>query len=71
MLQVAVQEEGVAYVPGQAFHCDGSGRNTMRLNFSYPSEEEIREGISRLARLVRRHAPAIHTVHRGGTIVSD
>lgn len=71
MLRAAVQEEGVAYVPGQAFHCDGSGRNTMRLNFSYPSEEEIREGIGRLARLVRRMAPAIHTIHRGGTTVSD
>jgi 2-aminoadipate transaminase len=71
LLQAAVREEGVAYVPGQAFHCDGSGRNTMRLNFSYPSEDEIREGIGRLARLVRRMAPAIHTIHRGGTTVSD
>jgi DNA-binding transcriptional MocR family regulator len=72
MLRTAVEEEGVAYVPGQAFHCDGSGRNTMRLNFSYPSEEQIREGITRLARMVRRRmAPAIHTIHREGTVVSD
>ena len=72
MVQAAVQEEGVAYVPGQAFHCDGSGRNTMRLNFSYPSEQEIREGITRLARMVKRQmTPAIHTIHRGGTTVSD
>jgi 2-aminoadipate transaminase len=72
MLQAAVADEGVAYVPGQAFHCDGSGRNTMRLNFSYPSEDEIREGITRLARMVRRRlGPAVHTIHRGGTTVSD
>jgi 2-aminoadipate transaminase len=72
MLKAAVQEEGVAYVPGQAFHCDGSGRNTMRLNFSYPSESEIREGITRLARIVKRQLePAVHTVHKGRTGVSD
>jgi 2-aminoadipate transaminase len=71
MLQSAVVEEGVAYVPGQAFHCDGGGRNTMRLNFSYPSEQEIREGIARLARIVKRHERAVHTIHMGGTTVSD
>jgi 2-aminoadipate transaminase len=58
LLRHAMSEEGVAYVPGQPFHCDGSGRNTMRLNFSYPSEEQIREGIARLARVVRRQLPA-------------
>ena len=53
LLRRAVEEEGVAYVPGSQFHCDGSGRNTMRLNFSYPSVDEIRDGITRLARMVR------------------
>ncbi len=47
---------GVAYVPGSAFYIDGSGRNTMRLNFSYPSEEEIKVAIERLARVVKEHA---------------
>ncbi|MGQ0548428.1 MAG: aminotransferase-like domain-containing protein [Armatimonadota bacterium] len=71
MLRQAV-EEGIMYVPGQPFHADGSGRNTMRLNFSYPSVEEIREGIARLARLVRRQEPAaVHIIHRRGTSVSD
>ncbi len=46
---------GVAYVPGSAFYIDGSGRNTMRLNFSYPSEEEIKVAIERLADVVREH----------------
>ncbi len=46
-------EKKVAYVIGSAFHFDGSGKNTMRLNFSYPSEEQIEEGIKRLGNLVR------------------
>lgn len=55
MLPEAIEEEGVAYVVGSGFYADGSGKNTMRLTFCYPSPEEIREGIRRLARLVRRY----------------
>lgn len=58
LLPVAVEEEAVAYVVGSGFHADGGGKNAMRLNFSFPSEAEIEEGIRRLARLVRRHLPA-------------
>lgn len=56
LLRVAVEEEGVAFVPGHAFAADGSraGANCMRLNFSHPSVPEIREGIARLARAARR-----------------
>lgn len=43
----------VAYVIGSAFHHDGSGRHTMRLNFSYATHEEINEGIKRLAECVK------------------
>lgn len=46
-------EKKVAYVVGSAFHFDRSGKNTMRLNFSFPSEEQIEEGIRRLADLVK------------------
>jgi len=45
----------VAYVIGSAFHCNGKGQNTMRLNFSYPSEEQIEEGIKRLAKMIREN----------------
>jgi 2-aminoadipate transaminase len=38
----------VAFVPGEAFHPTGGGKNTMRLNFSYSSPDTIREGITRL-----------------------
>lgn len=44
----------VAFVIGSCFFYDGSNRNTMRLNYSYPTEEEIVEGIRRLATLVER-----------------
>lgn len=39
----------VAFVPGEHFFASGGGYNTMRLNFSYCSPEQINEGISRLA----------------------
>jgi len=46
-------EHNVAYVIGSAFHHDSSGKNTFRLNFSYPTEEEINEGIKRLADVIK------------------
>jgi 2-aminoadipate transaminase len=48
-------ENKVAYVVGSAFHCNGKGRNTMRLNFSYPTEQQIDEGIQRLAKMIREN----------------
>ena len=49
-------ERGVAYVPGASFFAEGGGENTMRLNFSYPSLTQIREGIRRLGVLLREKA---------------
>jgi len=48
-------KENVAYVVGSAFHCDGAGRNTMRLNFSYSTPEKIDEGIKRLATVFKKN----------------
>ena len=42
-------EKKVAFVPGEAFHPRGGGKNTMRINFSYSSPDTIREGVARLA----------------------
>jgi DNA-binding transcriptional MocR family regulator len=42
-------EHGVVFVIGSAFHVDGSGHNTIRLSFSAPTPERIREGVRRLA----------------------
>ena len=47
VLRIAIDRK-VAFVPGAAFHPNGGGKNTMRINFSYSSPEMIREGITRL-----------------------
>lgn len=47
-------EENVAFVLGHVFHCDGSGRNTMRINFSFMSKELNEEGVKRLASAIKR-----------------
>ncbi|HVM72347.1 MAG TPA: PLP-dependent aminotransferase family protein [Anaerolineales bacterium] len=47
VLKVAIQRK-VAFVPGESFHPNGGGKNTMRLNFSYSNPATIREGISRM-----------------------
>ncbi|WP_298813792.1 PLP-dependent aminotransferase family protein [uncultured Roseibium sp.] len=52
LLQSSVEKAKVAFVPGRAFHPDGSGANTMRLSFSCADERKIEEGVSRLARLI-------------------
>jgi len=49
-----VIEDNVAYVPGEFFHADGTGKNTMRLNFSYCSPEKINEGIARLGKAFKK-----------------
>lgn len=49
-------EQKVAYVIGSAFHPQpDTGKNTMRLNFSYPTHEEIRTGIKRLAETIKKN----------------
>ncbi len=53
LLKEAVEEK-VAFVPGFAFHADGRGQNTMRLNFSYAQPEMIREGIRRLGKVIEK-----------------
>lgn len=45
-------DAGVAYVAGSFFHTDGSGRNTMRMNFSFMSPGKIRDGIILLGKLL-------------------
>lgn len=45
-------EKKVAFVTGNVFYCDGSGTNTMRLNFSYVNNEKAKEGIKRLAKII-------------------
>ncbi|BBG24612.1 aminotransferase-like domain-containing protein [Sulfuracidifex tepidarius] len=49
---------GVAYVPGSSFYYDYSGKNTMRLNFSYPSKEQLRRGIETLGKVIKEELSA-------------
>ena len=44
----------VAYVPGTGFYADGTGTGHMRLNFSFPPPERIREGVRRLASVMEQ-----------------
>ena len=52
MLPRAVTEL-VAYTPGTAFFADGGGRQNLRLSFCYPTPENIKIGIRRLATVIR------------------
>jgi len=53
LFQIAIKEN-VAFVLGNVFHCDGSGKNTMRINFSYVSKEQNLEGVKRLANAIKQ-----------------
>jgi len=53
----------VAYVPGVGFYADGSGKNAMRLAFCYPTAETIREGISRLAKVLHAEIELVQAVY--------
>lgn len=47
-------KENVAFIIGEVFFCDGGGQNTLRLNFSYVSDEKMVEGVKRLARATKK-----------------
>jgi 2-aminoadipate transaminase len=58
MLREAVAN-GVAYVPGNSFFVDFRGPNTMRVNFSHPTDEQIPIGVDRLAKTLEAQAKAL------------
>jgi 2-aminoadipate transaminase len=60
LFELAVKEN-VAFVPGNAFYIDDNNRNnTLRLNFSNSDEEQIKEGIKRLAGCLERLLENVH-----------
>ncbi len=59
-----VMQDHVAFVPGQGFHVDGGGHNTLRLNYSNARPDQIEEGIRRLASALER----VHLESKGGTV---
>jgi 2-aminoadipate transaminase len=44
--------ENVAFVPGRAAFLDGRGGSSLRLNFSGVTEDQIREGVRRIGKVV-------------------
>jgi len=48
-LLTRAMEQGVIFVIGSAFCVDGSGHDRVRLSFSWPTPDRIREGARRLA----------------------
>lgn len=48
-------DRGVTYVPGHVFFYDGSGAEYARLNFTYPSEAEIKKGIAVFKRTINTY----------------
>lgn len=46
---------GVALVPGSPFYPDGRGRDHFRLSFSCVADNDIDEGVQRIATLIRKH----------------
>ena len=53
LLPRAIAEARVAFVPGRAFHADGGGGNTLRLNFTLADPARIGQGVARLGALLR------------------
>lgn len=57
ILDDAMRRERVAFVPGAAFHACGGGDNTLRLNYTNATPDVIRDGITRLGKVLARHLP--------------
>lgn len=67
MLPRAVKEL-VAYTPGTAFYSDGGGRQNMRLSFCYPTPQNIRVGIRRLAAVINGELDLLDTFEGTGSL---
>ncbi|HXV60603.1 MAG TPA: PLP-dependent aminotransferase family protein [Vicinamibacteria bacterium] len=52
LLRRAIDEQKTAFVAGPPFFHDGSGKNFLRLSFSFVPESMIEEGIARIGRVL-------------------
>ncbi|PHM19026.1 MAG: 2-aminoadipate aminotransferase [Curvibacter sp. PD_MW3] len=50
-------DRGVAFVPGAAFYADHADVRTLRLSFVTASEQEIQQGVTALATVIRENMP--------------
>jgi 2-aminoadipate transaminase len=49
----------IAYVTGKPFFPDGTGHNTLRLNFSYAQDQHIIDGIKRLSNVIKAELASV------------
>ncbi len=61
-LLAAALRDNVAFVPGEGAFLDGRGRSSMRLNFSGVGEDDIREGVRRIGRVIREQLDLFGTL---------
>ena len=61
----------VAYVPGEGFYAGGSGKNNMRLNFSFVEPKKIRRGIELLSEVIRERMELRSDLERGSRLSQD
>lgn len=55
LLEAALAEERIAFVPGTGFFVEGEeGKRTLRLTFAKETDERMKDGLARLASLIRR-----------------
>ncbi|MEA2424061.1 MAG: 2-aminoadipate transaminase, partial [Thermoleophilaceae bacterium] len=54
--------DNVAFVPGAGAYLDGRGHNSMRLNFSASSSDDIREGVRRIGEVVKEQVALYGTL---------
>ena len=54
LLERALAEERVAFVPGEPFFAEVPAANAIRLSYSLPTDAQIEDGVERLARLIAR-----------------
>ena len=61
-----IQKEGVTFIPGYVFYPEKhKGNDRIRLNFSYPTKEEIVVGMEKLGRIMRNTQLKIQKKQRG------
>ena len=54
LLERALAEERVAFVPGAPFFAEVASDNCIRLSYSLPNDADLEEGVRRLGRLIGR-----------------
>lgn len=62
LLPRAIEEKHVAYIQGREFYADGGGLNTIRLNFSNASLENIERGVKGLGELFKTEISKLNGV---------